>query len=125
MQVINFYMCMLQERDDLLCEGIPGRKSSHFFNSFFMERLLISDHAYTYSNVRRWSKKFDSFAQDKIYFPVRVICMPWPAQSDLATSSFPFFIAFVGAGEHFERPLDAAGGAHAEEGGPFYTPDSS
>jgi hypothetical protein len=79
MQVINFYMCMLQERDDQLCEGIPGRKASHFFNSFFMERLLISDHAYTYSNVRRWSKKFDSFAQEKIFFPVRFRAPTAPA----------------------------------------------
>jgi hypothetical protein len=74
MQVINFYMCMLQERDNHLCEAIGGRKASHFFNSFFMERLLISDHDYTYPNVRRWSKKFDSFALEKIFFPVRVVC---------------------------------------------------
>ena len=72
-------MEMLQERDDLLCEGIEGCKASHFFNSFFMERLLISDHAYTYSNVRRWSKKFDSFAQEKIFFPVRFRAPTAPA----------------------------------------------
>ena len=52
---------MLKERDELLCAKLPGRRASHFFNSFFMERLLISDRAYKYSNVRRWTKNFKSF----------------------------------------------------------------
>ena len=69
-------MCMLQERDDQLCERIPGRKASHFFNSFFMERLLVDDAPYQYANVRRWSKNFDSFAQEKIFFPVRFFGAP-------------------------------------------------
>ena len=71
-QVINFYMRMLQERNDHLCEGIPGRKASHFFSSFFVEQLLVSNGSYTYDNVRTWSKKVDIFALDKIFFPVRL-----------------------------------------------------
>lgn len=57
---INFYMCMLQQRDNELCTAYPSRQPSHFFNSFFMERLLVSDKKYTYSNVQRWSKSFVS-----------------------------------------------------------------
>ena len=112
-------MCMLQERDDQLCKGILGRKASHFFNSFFMERLLISDHAYTYSNVRRWSKKFDSFAQEKIYFPVRFFVPPlfYTAWGMLTDTVYSCALCFIASGEHLERALDVAGGVHAEEGG--------
>jgi sentrin-specific protease 1 len=42
-EVINFYMCMLKERDAALCEKYPKRLHSHFFNSFFMHKLLQAD----------------------------------------------------------------------------------
>lgn len=52
-EVVNFYMNMLQERDKALC-ALPGssRKPSHFFNSFFVSKLLERDE-YTYRNVKR------------------------------------------------------------------------
>ena len=38
---------------------------------------MISDKAYTYKNVARWSKKFDVFTFDKLYFPVNLSNTHW------------------------------------------------
>ena len=65
-QVINFYMCMLKERDTSLCEKDATRIPSYFFNSFFMFTLMIRDGKYDYNSVRRWTKKIDIFALDKV-----------------------------------------------------------
>ena len=43
-EVINFYMCMLQERDINLCEQNSQRLKSHYFNTFFMDKLLGKYH---------------------------------------------------------------------------------
>ena len=51
-EIVNYYMQMLQEWDKRLCEADPTRKPSHFFNLFFMSKLLQSN-KYTYANVRR------------------------------------------------------------------------
>jgi sentrin-specific protease 1 len=75
-EVINFYMSMLQERDDRLCQEQPGRSSSHYFNSFFMSKLLEKG-TYTFSNVRRWTKKFDVSSKDKIFLPVNISNTHW------------------------------------------------
>jgi Ulp1 family protease len=70
-------MNMLQERDKALC-ALPGttRKSSHFFNSFFVSKLLEGD-TYTYKNVKRWTKKFDIFSKEKVFFPVNISNTHW------------------------------------------------
>lgn len=70
-------MLLLQDRDTLLCEKYPGRKTSHFFNNFFMERLLITDRKYNYSNVQRWTKKFDIFSKHKIFVPINLSNTHW------------------------------------------------
>ena len=59
-------MCMLKERDTELCNKSAGRLPSHFFNSFFMEKMMISSGGYEYSNIRRWTKKVDIFSLDKV-----------------------------------------------------------
>jgi len=43
-EVINFYMCMLQERDNYLCEQNSLRLKSHYFSTFFMGTLLGRSH---------------------------------------------------------------------------------
>ena len=53
-EVINFYMKLLKTRDDALCMKIPGEKPSWYFNSFFMEKLMIVDKRYKYENVARF-----------------------------------------------------------------------
>ena len=78
-EVINFYMCMLKERDDALCAKNPQRRHSHFFNSFFINKLLQIDgkEEYDYKGVRRWSKKFDAFSLDKVFAPVNISNSHW------------------------------------------------
>ena len=51
-EVINFYMKMLKARDDILCIK-NGKRKSWYFNSFFMERLLVTNKEYHYANVER------------------------------------------------------------------------
>jgi len=77
-EVINFCMSMLQERDDKLRELSPNRKKSHFFNSFFMDKLLGNGHVgYHYKDVARWTKKFDVFQLDKVFIPVNIANTHW------------------------------------------------
>jgi sentrin-specific protease 1 len=75
--VINFYMSMLKERDVAFCTADPQQRASWFFNSFFFAKLLGNDGSYTYANVNRWSKKFDVFAMNKVYFPVNISNTHW------------------------------------------------
>jgi sentrin-specific protease 1 len=76
-EVINFYMQLLTDRDELLSKRYSGRRRSHFFNTFFVERLLKTDNEYTYNNVKRWSKKIDIFELDKIFFPINIDNSHW------------------------------------------------
>jgi len=73
--VINFFFKLLQERDNLLSEGDKSRKKSHFFNSFFITKLL--DNGYNYSNVKRWTRAFDLFSLSKVFCPVNLQNMHW------------------------------------------------
>lgn len=75
-EIINFYMEMLKERDNKLCEVNPKRRPSWFFSSFFIAKVL-EDGEYSYSRVKRWAKRFDAFAQDKIFFPVNIANNHW------------------------------------------------
>jgi sentrin-specific protease 1 len=79
-EVIHYFYIMLSKRDEEMCRLDPKRKRTHFFKSFFMTKLLNEGNAnpaldgkYTYSNVKRWSKKVpgkDIFALNKIFFPI-------------------------------------------------------
>jgi len=76
-EIVNFYMCMLQERDQKLCAASNGaRLPSHYFNSFFIAKLLENGQ-YTYNNVKRWSKKFDVFSMDRIFMPINLNNTHW------------------------------------------------
>lgn len=55
--IINPYIGFLRDRDVRHCVDDDCKKPSLFFNSFFMERLLDTDKAYKFDNVKRWSKK--------------------------------------------------------------------
>jgi sentrin-specific protease 1 len=105
-EVINFYFNMLQVRDQSLCERDPSRKKSHFFNSFFMERLIITDGKYTYANVKRWSKKFDVFTLNKVYFPVNISNMHWTlAIVDIVNKEIHYYDSMSGSGGRFLNAL--------------------
>jgi sentrin-specific protease 1 len=74
-------MMMLKERDNALCVRATTvdtpRRPSWFFPSFFMELLLITDKKYCYANIKRWSKNFDVFEMDKIFFPINLSNTHW------------------------------------------------
>jgi sentrin-specific protease 1 len=75
-EVINFYMLMLQERNDELCLKYPTKLRSHFFSHFFLDRIL-ENKEYNFEHVKRWAKKFDILKQDKIYFPLNIDRVHW------------------------------------------------
>ena len=76
-EIVNFYMCMLQERDQKLCaESKNKRLPSHYFNSFFVSKLLENGQ-YDYAKVRRWSKKFDVFTLDRVFMPINLNNTHW------------------------------------------------
>ena len=79
-EVINYFLknC-LAKRDEKLCAQQPGRKRSHFFNSFFVQTMFDDKNnnlklrgKYNYKNVKRWSKKVPG----KDIFQLRYILCP-------------------------------------------------
>jgi len=79
-EVINFFMSMLKDRDEALCRLNPtGRKSSHYFNSFFMSKLLDTNKTkeYTYDAVKNWTKAVDIFTKRRIYIPINISNSHW------------------------------------------------
>ena len=87
-EVINYFLknC-LAKRDELLCAKQPGRKRSHFFNSFFVQTLFDEKNnnpnlrgKFSYKNVKRWSKKVpgkDIFNLKYIFCPINLDNMHW------------------------------------------------
>lgn len=77
-EVINFYMSMLSEYDEAR-PSPPGINKNHYFSSFFMAKYFnvkdfngssTDSSLYSYSNIKRWTKKFNVFEKNKIFFPV-------------------------------------------------------
>ena len=68
---------MLNEREDKKRCKYRDYKRSHLFITFFMHKLLITDKGYKYKNVHRWSKSFDIFEMDKIFFPINIDNIHW------------------------------------------------
>jgi Ulp1 family protease len=75
-EIINFYMQLLQEKDDNFVTQQKKSKTSHYFNSFFYTKLLENGQ-YQYSNVKRWTKKFDIFQKSKIFIPINLHNTHW------------------------------------------------
>ena len=42
-----------------------------------MHNLLIMDKGYKYKNVKNWSKSFDIFEMDKVFFPINIDNTHW------------------------------------------------
>ena len=70
-EVINFWFQMLNQRDEERVESGSYPVRSHFFSTFFLTKLLERG-KYTYANVRRWTRKFDLFARDRVFVPVNI-----------------------------------------------------
>lgn len=87
-EIINYFLknC-LAKRDEILCEKQPGRKRSHFFNSFFVQTMFDEKNndsrlrgKYNYKNVKRWSKKVpgkDIFNLKYIVCPINLENVHW------------------------------------------------
>jgi len=82
-EVVNFYMSMLQARDRGKIATANARsgvgemqRASHYFSSFFIAKLLEQG-SYNYALVRNWTKRFDVFEMDKIFFPVNIANTHW------------------------------------------------
>lgn len=87
-EVINYFLknC-LAKRDEIICTRQPGRKRSHFFNSFFVQTMFDEKNnhpdlrgRYNYKNVKRWSKKVpgkDIFNLKYILCPINLDNMHW------------------------------------------------
>jgi hypothetical protein len=87
-EVINYFLknC-LAKRDEMLCAKEPGRRRSHFFNSFFVQTMFDEKNndpnlrgRYNYKNVRRWSKKVpgkDIFNLKYILCPINLDNTHW------------------------------------------------
>ena len=83
-EVVNFYMCLLQDRSKQnFTESHRNysyrplqMRSSHYFNSFFMAKLL-EDGIYNFSRIKKWTKKINVFEQERIFFPLNVGNVHW------------------------------------------------
>lgn len=83
-----------------------GRKRSHYFSSFFIQKLLFNDGKYTFSNVKRWSKKFDVFSMDKIFFPINISNTHWTlAVIFMTKKEIVYYDSMSGRGDVFLKGL--------------------
>jgi sentrin-specific protease 1 len=103
-EVINFYMKLLQERDAALCASNTRRLTSHFFNSFFLPKIM--ENFYTYNNVLRWTTRFNVFNMDKLYFPINIGNVHWAmAVIFMRYKTIIYYDSFRGSGETFVNTL--------------------
>lgn len=107
-EVINFYMLMLMDRDEKLTAAAGGeekRRTSHYFNSFFIAKMLEND-KYAYSNIKRWSKKFDVFAKDKIFMPINIRNTHWTlAVVFVQKKEIHYYDSMSGSGEWYMKNI--------------------
>lgn len=77
-EAVNFYVLMLQHRVSLLRGKADGRRHCHFYNTFFLTKLL-ENNQYSFAQVQRWSKKIacDLFDLDKLFIPINIRNVHW------------------------------------------------
>ena len=75
-EVINYYLGILQERDNFLCTKYSYRKKSYYFNSFFWTKLT-ENNEFNFDHVKRWTKSFCIFDFDKVFIPINVVNAHW------------------------------------------------
>eukprot|EP00871_Galdieria_phlegrea_P001757 jgi/Galph1/2582/GphlegSOOS_G1256.1 len=74
-EIINFYMFLLQERNERLWKKFSHPKC-YFFSSFFFSKLMFRG-AYDFFAVRKWTRKLNLFEFDKIIIPINVAQVHW------------------------------------------------
>jgi len=88
-EVINYFLknC-LKSHDIKICAKEPGRRWSHFFNSFFVQTTMFNEKnrnkklrgKYNYEKVKSWSKNVpgkDIFNLKYRFFPINIKNMHW------------------------------------------------
>jgi hypothetical protein len=106
-EIVNFYMKMLQKRDDDLVEKYPSRDPSYYFNSFFIAKLL-DEGGYKYKNVKNWSEraKINIFKMNKIFFPVNISNNHWTmAVIYMKKKQICYYDSFHETGERYLKGL--------------------
>jgi sentrin-specific protease 1 len=110
-EVIHYFFSVLAKRDEALSASNPLRKRSHFFMSFFFTKLFDEGctNKYTYSNVKRWSKKVpgkDIFELDKIFIPCNINMMHWTCvMIHMQEKRIQFYDSMGGDGYHYTQGL--------------------
>ncbi|GJQ14138.1 hypothetical protein GpartN1_g5929.t1 [Galdieria partita] len=74
-EVINFYMSLLQERNERIVADNSYPRCL-FLSSFFFIKLLSGGH-YDYAAVRRWTRHINIFEYDKIIIPINIKNCHW------------------------------------------------
>jgi len=108
-EVISFYFKLLAKRDAELTAENPGRKRSHFFNSFFFAKLIDDDNGYKYSNVKRWGKKAPGgnvLLLDKVIVPCNLGNSHWTCIcAFLKEKKIQYYDSFAGQGNRYLNAL--------------------
>lgn len=75
-EVINAMTTLMQWRNQRTVAADPSAPRHHFFSTFFF-KILMHNRRYSYEKVKRWTRKFDAFACDKLFFPINVRNSHW------------------------------------------------
>ena len=108
-EIINYYMCLLKERNTKLVAHYnnsgtrPDFHPSYFFNNFFVNKLLDNEtESYMFSDVKRWSKNFDTFEMDKIFCPVNINNSHWTlAVMHISERRITYYDSMGGQGKRY------------------------
>jgi len=85
-EVINYYFVLLRKRDaELMKDAVSSgstKRRSHFFQSFFMSKLLDTHdtRTYKYDNVKNWSQSVpggDIFELNSIFTSINMDNIHW------------------------------------------------
>ena len=72
----EFHVLPIKQRYKM--NTLPQHQPSRFFPSFFITQLLSKRlNNYDYRQVRRWTKSFDVFVFEKLYFPINISNSHW------------------------------------------------
>jgi sentrin-specific protease 1 len=102
-EVINFYFNMLTEACNHHKLGI------HCFSSFFFIKLLVEKNGYHFNKVKRWTKKIDIFALNKIFIPVNITNTHWGlVLIDIVLKTIIYFDSFRHSGPYASAALQVS-----------------
>ena len=100
-------MCMLNEYETTKKSRNPEYKRNYFFNSFFMERLLVTNQEYRFDNVRRWTSKLDDLRlYHRLLFPINFNNHHWTLGAvDFVRKEVVYYDSLRGEGSQYTEAL--------------------